>query len=287
MLKGTLDDFGLRYVLRFLALARKTGKLSVLGPSGGGKIYFRSGQIYHAESDLPRQGFGRKLVNAGKLTEAQLRDTLEYCAAHARGLGEALVGNGLIARDALEDALREEIEEVALGLFRNESGRFVFEVGEQVESDTLILVPVESLIEDDSEALRRRVPVLNRAFARGSETATEEVEISITSEEWGVIALIDGRRCVGDIADGLGRNELSVLRSLRRLLSVGLVTLGAPAAGAGDAGNAAAIEIEGPSVAPFEAGSPPSPPTGAPARRPPPPPGPVDLRAGTGVPEGG
>jgi Domain of unknown function (DUF4388) len=225
MLKGTLDDFDLRHILRFVALAQKTGKLSVGGPSGGGKIFFRAGDIYHAESDLPRQGFGRKLVNAGKLTEVQLRQTLEYCATEGKNLGEALVSNGLISRADLEAALRQEIEEVAAGLFRNESGRFLFEIDEQVESDTVILVPVESLIEEDPGALGRAVPSLNPEFVKASISADDNVEISVTSEEWSVIALVDGRRSIEDIAARLGRNDHAVLRSLRRLMSIGLVRL--------------------------------------------------------------
>jgi hypothetical protein len=225
MLTGTLDDFDLRQVFRLLSIAHQTGKLSVAGPAGGGRIFFRDGLVYHAESDVRREGYGRKLVRGGKLTELELRRTLEYCAAHGTGLGEALVTRGLVAREDLERALRQEIEEVVLSLFRNERGRFAFEGGEQVESDTVIQLPVESLLEEDSETLRRRVPSLNTAFVKASISPSDDIEISITWEEWSLIALIDGRRSVGEIGARLGTDALSVMSGLRRLLTVGLVSL--------------------------------------------------------------
>ncbi|CAN5569582.1 hypothetical protein BH24ACT26_BH24ACT26_10920 [soil metagenome] len=287
MLRGTLDDFDLRYVFRFLSLSHKTGKLSVAGPSGGGRVFFRAGEIYHAESDLRRRGFGRKLVNGGKLTEEELRRTLELCASQGKGLGEALVTSGLVAGEELERVLREEIEEVALGLFRNESGRFQFETDEQVESDTLILVRVESLITEDSEALKTRVPSLNPAFVKASISSGDDMQISITSEEWSVIALIDGRRTVGDIASRLELDELSIMRSLRRLLTVGLVRLpgdAEPRAPEAGASVVAGGDPSGAAGAPTAPAMPPPPPP-PPARRapqppppPPPPPDVIDLR---------
>jgi hypothetical protein len=229
MLTGTLDDFDLRHVFRLLSFAHKTGKLTVAGPAGGGRIYFRGGRVYHAESDAPREGFGRKLVNAGKLTELELRRTLEYCAAHGTGLGDALVTRGLVVLEDLEAALRQEIEEVVLGLFHNDRGSFAFEDDELADSDTVIQLHVESLIEEDFDIVRRQVPALNSSFVKASissgASSGGDMEISITWEEWRLIALIDGRRSIGAIAARLGTDSLSVTHGLRRLLTVGLVTL--------------------------------------------------------------
>jgi hypothetical protein len=273
MLTGTLDDFDLRHVFRLLSFAHKTGKLTVAGPAGGGRIYFRGGRVYHAESDVLREGFGRKLVRAGKLTELELRRTLEYCAAHRTGLGDALVTRGLVALEDLEGALREEIEEVVLGLFHNDRGRFSFEDDVLADSDTVIQVHVESLIEEDFDIVRRQVPALNPAFVKASISSGPprggEMEISITGEEWSLIALIDGRRSIGEIAARLGIDEVSVTHGLRRLLTVGLVTLAQ-----GDIG------------VPNEVAGPPNPgntraPAEAPPTTPPPPPPPtIDLTAG-------
>jgi hypothetical protein len=267
MLEGTLDDFDLRFVFRFLSLARKSGKLTVVGPVGSGRVFFRAGEIYHAESDGRRQGFGRRLINARKLTEAELRRTLEYCAAHGKGLGEGLVDTGLVARSDLERVLREEIEEVALKLFRNRSGRFWFAVDELVDSDTRILVRVESLLQEDAAVLKTRTPVLDPAFVRaaGSEPPAQ---ISISPEEWGVIASIDGRRTVGDIIDRLGQGDFPVMRSLRRLAAAGLVRVPG---------------LEEESSPPGRDALPPRPPRRVPPPPPPPPPPVVDLTEGEPV----
>ena len=277
-MQGTLDDFDLRFIFRFLSLARKTGKLRVDGPVGSGRIFFRKGEIYHAESDVRREGFGRKLLNAGKLTQEQLRSAVEYCATHGKGLGEGLVDQGLIDRSELERVLREEIEEVALGLFANRSGAFSFAPDEEVESDTLILVPVESLIEEDSEAFKHKVPVLNPA-SRATQVGRGDSQISVSAEEWRVIASIDGRRTVGEIGRRLGENDFSVLRSLRRLLSLGLVAIAGESESAG-------IPAD---VGPAGRGEPGSVRRAVPRprRAPPPPPPPPPPRATVAVPQPG
>jgi hypothetical protein len=272
MLTGTLDDFDLRHVFRFVSLSRKTGKLSVAGGEGTGRVFFRAGEIYHAESDLRRQGFGRKLVNAGKLSEVDLRATLERCAATGKSLGEALVADGLVARDDLELVLREEIEEVALGLFRSNAGRFTFELDEQVESDTLIVVPVETLLTEDADVPTSKVPSLVPVAPAAS--SGNDVQISISADEWAVIALIDGRRTVGDIAVRLQQGELSVMRSLRRLLAVGLVRLGDIAEDAGRTlpGRDRGGEPSSADALATSAAAPPPPPRRTPPPPPPPPP---------------
>jgi hypothetical protein len=270
MLTGTLDDFDLRDVFRLLSFAHKTGKLSVAGPAGGGRIYFRRGRVYHAESDALREGFGRKLVNAGKLTELELRRTLEYCAAHGTGLGDALVTRGLVAPEDLEAALRQEIEEVVLGLFHNDRGSFAFEDDELADSDTVIQLHVESLIEEDFDIVRRQVPALSSSFVKASissgASSGGDMEISITWEEWSLIALIDGRRSIGAIASRLGTDSVSVTHGLRRLLTVGLVTL-TP----GD------IEHQDEGAGASNPGNTNAPPQATP---PPPPPPTIDLTAG-------
>lgn len=265
MLSGTLDDFEVTYVFRLVSFAQKTGKLNVGGPAGSGKVYFQSGKIYHAESDTVREGFGRKLLNAGKLTEAELRSTVERAASTGKGLGEALIDGGLVTRSDLEAVLRQEIQEVVFGLLRNDSGRFSFVTDERVESDSVVLVHVESLISGDLSALERRVPSLNPVFVKASISAGDEMEISITAEEWSVIAHIDGRRSVAEIASRLGRETDSVVRTLQRVLTVGLVTLSEGR----DRGPGNGARAKAP-----QAGTVPRPP-GVP---PPPPPPIIDLR---------
>ena len=269
-MEGTLDDFDLRYVFRFLSAARKTGRLAVGGPAGGGRVFFRGGEIYHAESDGKREGFGRKLVKAGKITEQQLRSTLEYCVTGGKGLGEALVDQGLVERADLESVLCEEIQEVALGLFRNSSGRFSFIADEEVESDTLILVPVEGLLEEDSQEFKQAVPRLRSPSGSGA----PDPQISLSPEEWTMVASIDGRRTVGEIAGLVRKSDFSVLRHLRRLRSLGLIDM------PGDAPTSEKAAGSPDTLrSPLRYPPPPPPPQrGTRATPPPPPPTTIDLR---------
>ena len=76
MLKGTLDDFTLPDVFRLTFHARKTGRLDVERRSGSGRVFFREGEVYFAESTKSKEPLGQKLVRARALTQQQLERAL-------------------------------------------------------------------------------------------------------------------------------------------------------------------------------------------------------------------
>src|ERR671915_600584 len=77
MLKGTLDDFTLPDIFRLMSLAKRIGALEVQRSAGSGKVYFRDGEVYFAESSLARTPLGQKLVSSGVITETQLMKALD------------------------------------------------------------------------------------------------------------------------------------------------------------------------------------------------------------------
>lgn len=59
-----------------------------------------------------------------------------------------------------------------------------------------------------------------------AETAPSDQAIVIASPDWPVLALVDGRRTVGDVVVDSGRRPFEVFETLSRLVAGGIVRLG-------------------------------------------------------------
>src|SRR5918999_5451813 len=101
MLRGTIDDFSLPDVFRLLSFTKKTGKLVVWRSAGDGRVFFRDGEVYFAQSSLKKEPLGQKLVRSGALSEAQLRKALDLHATTGERVGEILLQGGAISEEQL------------------------------------------------------------------------------------------------------------------------------------------------------------------------------------------
>jgi hypothetical protein len=243
MLKGTLDDFTLPDIFRLMAIAKKTGKLEVTRSAGVGKVFFREGEVYYAESSVSREPLGQKLIRAGVLSEGQLMKALDQNAATGERVGEVLVAHGSVTPEQLQDAVQAQIQDAVFDLLRWDLGDFEWQSGVMVDVEVPIEVSGENLIIeasrrlDEYEVITRKIPSENSVLAMASTPPEGAVEINITPEEWRILVLVNGARTVHDIAVMVGVDDFAAMRSLYGLVSAGL----AEVADAGELGEPAAV----------------------------------------------
>jgi len=241
LLKGTLDDFTLSDIFRLTALAKKTGRLEVERRNGSGRVYFRDGDVYYAESTKSRERLGRKLTRSGWLTERQLNRAVVEQEQTGRRLGEILVDHGAVDDEQIDWAVRSQIEDGVFDLLRWDLGAFVWEPDVEIEVEVPLTVTVENLIIEASRRLdeiaqiRRKIPSANVVLAMVSRPPDGARQINITSEEWQVLVLVDGHRTVEDIATFTGAEAYQTTRLLFGLLNAGLIEHKEPSAGGADA----------------------------------------------------
>ena len=252
MLKGTLDDFTLPDVFRLMSFAKKTGRVDVVRSAGQGKVYFREGEVYFAESSLSKEPLGQKLVRARAITDGQLMKALDEQASSGERLGNVLLQSGLVTEDQLVAAVRQQIEDSVFDLLRWELGEFAWEPGEQFDTEVHIAVSVENLIMeasrrlDEFEVIRRKIPSGAAVLGMAATPPEGAVEINITPDEWRILVLVDGTRSVNDIAQMVGLDEFGAMRVLYGLVSAGLIEL----ISEGDAEPVATVVAEEPSYEP-------------------------------------
>jgi DNA-binding Lrp family transcriptional regulator len=241
MLKGSLDDFSLPDIFRLMSFAKKSGKLDIKRSAGEGHVFFRDGEVYYAESSLTKEPLGQKLIHNKALTEGQLRKALDESASSGKRVGRVLVESGTVSEEAIESAVRQQIEDAAFDLLRWELGEFDWLQDEMLEVEVPISVSVENLIMeasrrlDELEVIQRKIPSGDVVMAMAATPPDGAVEINITPEEWRLLVMVDGTRSVNDIAQMVGLDEFAAMRMLYGLVSAGLIEVaGAPSGYAPD-----------------------------------------------------
>ncbi|MDQ4094970.1 MAG: DUF4388 domain-containing protein, partial [Actinomycetota bacterium] len=158
MFRGTLDDFTLPEILRMLAFSKKSGTLHVARKAGTGRITFSQGEVTYAETELSNSRLGQKLVGAGKISPAQLRQALDVHATSGDRLGRVLVASEAVTPADLQQALRAQVEEAAYELMCWEAGEFSWEPGAE-EADAEVSLDIEELMREVEARLAQRAEV--------------------------------------------------------------------------------------------------------------------------------
>ncbi len=249
-IEGSLRDFSLQDVLQLLHLSGRTGEVIVLKePSGErGSVIFDGGAVVCAGVSGEARRLGHLLLNAGKITEADLRRAEEMRAANPRrNWGEVIRSMDVVSIEDLEKFLRFQVEETVYELLDWREGRFSFAERAIADSERITRISPESLL---MEGARRAdelsvLPAIESTSAvpKLSPRAAEGGALDLTPEEWEVIGGVDGSSDVKSIAWALGRSELEVSKVISRLVLQGLLEVSASEANRTKPPHEAALDV--------------------------------------------
>jgi hypothetical protein len=236
-LEGTLDAFSLPDIFQLLSFTKKTGALHLRRPMPGGAVqhgvvHVRGGAVTGARADVTRQELARRLLGTGQVDDEALASAAEQLADDpTAGLARLLAERAELAADTVAGVAREQITDAVFDLLRWPDGEFAFVVDEADADDLGAELPVEDLVAEGRRrleawpALAEQVPAAD-AVLRLNPSPSEAP--SATTEEWALLALVDGRRSVGELVALAGRGEYAVVSSLASLVGRGLLVVGAP-----------------------------------------------------------
>ena len=228
MLRGSLDDFSLEDIFWLVDRAHNTGELKITRPSGDGSFFFRDGQIYWAESTLLRESLSNQLIRAGIVSQIQLKDAEARGVAGER-LGEGLTSLGFVTGEELVSAYRDRIGDIAFELLRRDMGEFDWQAQSKAEPDFSFSLSVDEVMRATSERVaeleRIKIDIPSEASVLSISSGTPEdvSAITVSAEQWKMLALVNGRNTVADIGRTTELNDLSVLRLLHGMVARGLL----------------------------------------------------------------
>jgi hypothetical protein len=237
-IEGPLKELGLHDIFQLLDLSRKTGVMRVTSHlrNNDGLVAFDGGAIVHAAIRSNPHRIGEMLVNAGRITAADLERAraIQDKETDRRLLGQILIGLGALAERDLERVIEAHITEVVLELLSWQEGFFSFAEGSlaSVPRHARVRIRTESLLMegarriDEWSRIEAHIPHLGvvpmlAAVGDGDLPA----QLDLLPGEWEVLAYVDGERDVRRIAQGLGRSDFEVARTLFGLVTTGICVL--------------------------------------------------------------
>lgn len=230
MFTGDLSDFSLREILRFLATASSSGVLELRNAETHAGIAFLSGGVCLALLDMGGvHGLAARMVHVGGIDVDRLRQL------GAQRSGDAVDMAALLARETADHTsaagvFREHTVETLGWLLRRDDTRFLFESSDQLDGwpfDVLDLDDVLEVVDDRAtewSQLSAAVGELTRVCSVVPDGADLD-EITMTTAQWRVLSLIDGRRPLMDIIELSGIGHLQTCRVLHELATEGLIEI--------------------------------------------------------------
>jgi hypothetical protein len=232
-IEGALAELSIQDVLQLLELAHKTGVLTVRSERLNDEaiIHLSRGAIVFAVRRRSTRRLGQLLIRAGKLTQRELDRALELQRTDpTRRLAEILLEMGSVVEEELERQLRFQMEETIYEVMPWDEGYFKFEErGEIGEQRLLARVRVESLLMegarriDEWTRLEAKVPSPEAVPVLAANAEREMTPLELRSDEWEVLAEIDGDRDVRQLAADLGRSAFDVAKIVYGLVSTGVL----------------------------------------------------------------
>lgn len=230
MLAGNLTDFSITDIFQLFSLTKKSGALCIEADSVG-RVYFSKGDVVFAVADAGKLTLGARLVGNGHLSADQVREL----AAQVNGGGPAafamrLIDSGFVAADVVEKCLREQVNEAVGRMLRLEDGSFTFDNTASVQGWSGPIFDVAELITEAQRQLRAwedvvaQLPALDVALSLVP-TPARPGEVTVTADQWQLLALIDGKRSALQLVELTGNGEFATFKLVAELIEEGLIEL--------------------------------------------------------------
>lgn len=149
-LTGSLEDLSLTDIIQIISLSKRTGILEVESEDRRrGIIIFKNGQVVSALLQGKNQkSLGQALVEYGVLRPDQLAQALalqRQQKAH-QPLGQILVQQGWLTREALELVVKQQIYRIVYELLQFPRGTFTFHLTEIIPYDEIRVDPIDLVL---------------------------------------------------------------------------------------------------------------------------------------------
>jgi hypothetical protein len=226
-LEGSLDAFSLPDIFSLLSMTKKTGGLHLRRAGAHGVVWLADGLVTGGASDLTRQALARRIAGSGLVADDALAAAVGQ-VGHDEDLGVARVLRDVSSIDEgeLHTLVYEHIVDSVFDLMRWSDGEFEFVVDEANIDDVGVTRDVDEVVTEARRRLDAWAEIDSKVAAPAtvlSITLDPSGDPTLSRDEWALLALIDGRRSVGDIVAMCGRGQYAVVTALAELVSRGLL----------------------------------------------------------------
>jgi len=230
-LSGNLKTVSFSDILQLLATGKKSGVLEVNTASRQKEIAFKNGNIVHASSlNTSEDLLGNMLLRRGKISKTDLERAVALHKQTGRQLGTTLVDMNLFGKEDIAECLKLQIEEIVYNLFAWKEGNFLFHEGVAPKNAPLLveLVTMSVVMEgtrriDEWIEIQKVIPPDDMLLAVAKAPKVKRDEITLSVEEFRVMALINGERTLPELIQISPYGEFVTCRSIYRLVVNNLI----------------------------------------------------------------
>lgn len=227
VLSGTIVDRStLLEIVQFIASSGWVGELVVVDGDVRRAMLLEGGMVVLATSNSPHERLGEVLYRHGAITRAQFDEAMSLLSA-TRRLGDIVVQKGWIKPNDLYTMLQNQVREIVFNALASQSGMFFFARGIDAASvpvrvtlscNALLMEAVQRI--DEWAYFRERIP---DHTVVASPVAGKTGDGDPSAEK--VLAALDGRRTLSEVARITGLGEFEATKALFVLLQSGAAQL--------------------------------------------------------------
>jgi serine/threonine protein kinase/curved DNA-binding protein CbpA len=231
-LQGNLNETTAAELIREVYSSRNTGILHFRNDEIAKRIYFKTGNVVFANSDLNDDRLGEFLIRTGEIDRDAFDRATEKMQKTGRRFGTTLTELGIVAADKLTALVRRQVEEIIYSVFSWEKGAYGFEFLERpVEEDIIVNLSTAELILigvrriGSLDHIRSGLGSLDRVLRHTENPLLLYQKMTLTTSEGYVLSRIDGSTSVAEIASISPLGEDETLRCIFALVSAGVAEL--------------------------------------------------------------
>ncbi len=242
-LQGKIEKFTLPEIFQLIANSKKTGTLGIQNSNDIIMVYFNNGRITYAYGPRQTSHIGQLLSDNGKISAGQLEDAIAYQSNSeiTKRLGQILVYKKYVTQDDLDEAVKQQVEELVYSLLSWDNGSFKFydnqyptkeEITVNLSVENVILEGLRRI--DEINHLKETLPDFDKPLKMSEATCGRGKDISLRPEEWNLLALVDGRTSINDLLEQSDYPRVKTIERLASLKLAGLITESEKPADKGD-----------------------------------------------------
>lgn len=228
VLQGSLASFKLPDVLTFLSTAKKSGTLVLVGFGRQSYVLFSNGSLVYAGSDQEKFRLGALLQRRRAITREQTQKIDEVMRREGGRFGEIAVRNGMLSEEQVHEFLKVQVSEVVYDAFVWTDGSFRFSEDLQLPDYAVtIAIDLPNLIMEGARRIEEWSQIVkllpNEKTVFRVVASPKDDKITLTSDEWKVLFLVNGQRTLAELVADAEDDALNVYRIVYGLQSNRLI----------------------------------------------------------------
>ena len=227
--EGSLAAISLAHLLKSLCDRSETGMLTLQREEVRKSIYFNQGRIVFAASNQESDRLGVFLFRHGKLSLEAFEQSSALMTPSRRH-GQILVEMGVISRQSLNWAVKEQVKEIIMSLFAWDRGTYSFVSMDPLEGEpiTLKAKTLDLILEGtrritDWGVIRRAVGPPETCFAAREEGRGLVRELYVKPREKEVLRALERPASVREVCARLESADFEICRTLMGFDAIGVV----------------------------------------------------------------